>query len=156
MTDEDFLRQAVRLSQEGSDAGAGGPFGAVIVQAGAVVAAAHNRVLLDGDPTAHAEIVAIRTAARALGTHHLTGCTLYASCEPCPMCLGALLWARVERLVYANSRAQAAAIGFADQQFYDEFARPPEERALPTHHLALPEAAAVFDRWAAREGRRLY
>ena len=136
--------------------GLGGPFGAVVARDGEIVAEGSNRVLSATDPTAHAEIVAIREAARAQGDFDLSGCTLYASCEPCPMCLGAILWARIDRVVYANTRSDAAEIGFDDEVFYREMAAPRERRSLRCDHLPSAEAREVFAEWESTEDRPKY
>ncbi len=142
------LAHAVRLSREHMDGGQGGPFGAVIVDAsGNVVAEGWNRVTSANDPTAHAEVTAIRRACEALGRFDLAGHTIYSSCEPCPMCLSAIYWARLDRLVFANTREQAADIGFDDAFLYDELPKPLSERRLPSEHLPDTEAEAVFDAW---------
>ena len=156
--DEDarFLAQAVALSRSRMEAGLGGPFGAVIVRDGAVLAEGWNAVTSAKDPTAHAEVTAIRRACAALGDFSLAGATIYSSCEPCPMCLSAIYWARLDRLVYANTRHQAAAIGFDDAFLYDEVPKAPLERSLPTRHLATPEAEATFAAWAAKPDKVSY
>jgi tRNA(Arg) A34 adenosine deaminase TadA len=129
------------------EAGAGGPFGAVIVKDGRIIAEGWNQVTSANDPTAHAEIMAIRNACAALGTFQLPGCSIYASCEPCPMCLGAIYWARLERIYYANTRAEAARIGFDDALIYNEIALPPEARRIPATRLLAEEAMAAFRAW---------
>ena len=154
--DRQWLGRAIALSLAQVRAGRGGPFGAVIVQDGRVVAEGGNEVTATHDPTAHAEVVAIRRACRVLGSHSLAGATLYASCEPCPMCLAAIYWARLDRLVFANSREAAAAIGFDDALIYAEIPRPIGERRLATLHLPLPEAAAAFAAWAAAPDKIAY
>ncbi len=154
--DEHFLRRAVDLSVAGSSSGDGGPFGAVVVVDGEVVGEGWNEVLLTRDPTAHAEVVAIRRACQRLATFDLDGATMYASCEPCPMCWAATLWARCGRIVYANTRDQAAAIGFDDELFYEQMAVPLADRAVPMAHVPLPEAAAAFSAWAADPTRVTY
>jgi tRNA(Arg) A34 adenosine deaminase TadA len=141
------MRRAIELSRIHMHDGAGGPFGAVVVKDGRIVGEGWNQVTSANDPTAHAEIVAIREAARHLGTFSLDGCEIYSSCEPCPMCLGAILWGRFERLYYANSREEAAAIGFDDAVFYDEVAAVPAERTLPSTRLLEGEALSVFRAW---------
>ncbi len=149
--DLEFLEHAARLSLEGCENRAGGPFGAVIVKDGAVIAEGWNQVTSGNDPTAHAEIVAIRNACAALETFDLSGATIYSSCEPCPMCLGAVYWARLDRLIYANTRDQAAAIGFDDAVIYDEIPKPPSGRTLPTLQVdnqTAQEAFALWDRMA--------
>lgn len=157
MTDDRaFLEEAVRLSRCALRTGRGGPFGAVIVQDEAVIARGANRVTIANDPTAHAEVVAIRRACRVLGRFELSDCVLYSSCEPCPMCLAAALWARLSRIVHASTRADAAFAGFDDQAFYRELALPPARRRLRMKHLALPEARAVFEDWRRLPGRIRY
>jgi guanine deaminase len=153
---ERFMRCAIRLSREKMQAGAGGPFGAVIVKDGVVIGEGWNCVTSTNDPTAHAEIVAIREACRALGSFALHGCTLYTSCEPCPMCLAAAYWARIERLFYANARADAASIGFDDAFLYDQVALPLDRQAIPADRLLAPEARLVFDEWAAKPDKVPY
>jgi tRNA(Arg) A34 adenosine deaminase TadA len=144
---EDFLREAIRLSQHAVEMGAGGPFGALIVRQGAIVSRGWNRVTSTSDPTAHAEIVAIREACRSLATFSLAGCEIYSSCEPCPMCLGAIHWARLERLWYAASRQDAAAAGFDDRQMYEQFTLPPDQRRLPIQQALRAEAQVAFQAW---------
>lgn len=151
-----FMLHAVRLSGERMREGHGGPFGAVIVRDGAVVAEGWNCVTSDNDPTAHAEVTAIRRACKALGTFSLQGCAIYSSCEPCPMCLAAIHWARLDALYFANSRQDAAAIGFDDELLYAEVSKPFEERAIPTIQMRLPEAAAVFAEWEAKADKIHY
>ena len=148
MSDETHLRRAIELSLANADSADGGPFGAVVVRDGVIVGEGVNRVTADHDPTAHAEMVAIRQACARLGTHDLSGAVVYTSCEPCPMCLTAILWARIDRMVYANTRADAAAIGFDDAWFYEQVALPIDGRALPARRLLGEEARAVFQRWA--------
>lgn len=153
--DRDFLLRAIALA-EAQVGGGGGPFGAVIVKDGLVIGEGANGVTTGNDPTAHAEVVAIRQACAALGTFSLAGATLYSSCEPCPMCLGAIYWARLDRLVFANTRAEAAAIGFDDALIYDEIPKPIDARLLPTVHLELPEAARAFEAWAGKVDKVAY
>lgn len=150
-----FMRRAIALSCHGVAKG-GGPFGAVVVKDGAVVGEGRNAVVPDRDPTAHAEIVAIRAACATLGTHDLTGAVIYTSCEPCPMCLGAVWWARIAEVVYGNGRADAAAIGFDDAAIYEEVARPITERALPLRRLLAEEAIEAFRQWQANPDRVAY
>ncbi|WP_303784830.1 nucleoside deaminase [Azovibrio restrictus] len=154
--DERFLRRTLELALLNVERGEGGPFGALITRDGEIIAEAWNRVVADKDPTAHAEILAIRAACRKLGHFHLSGCTLYASSEPCPMCLAAAYWARVDRIVYANDREAAAAIGFSDAALYDELQCPPGRRQVPTLHLPLPEARVPLETWLARQDRTRY
>lgn len=144
---EEFLRKAVRLSEENVRDGAGGPFGAVVVRGGHVIAQGANRVTTDLDPTAHAEVQAIRAACRELGTFQLDGCALYTSCEPCPMCLAAIYWARLDGVFYAGTRLEAAEAGFDDEWLYQEVARPLTERALPMHRHLAAEAREAFRLW---------
>jgi tRNA(Arg) A34 adenosine deaminase TadA len=155
-TDSGFLREAFRLAREGMADGRGGPFGAVVVKDGAVVARGSNRVVRDGDPTAHAEVVAIREACRALGTHVLCGCVLYSSCEPCPMCLAAIHWSRIGRVVYASTRADASAAGFDDALIYEQIELPPGERRLPMEQRLRDEGAGVFADWLKISDRVAY
>jgi len=154
--DAHFLTQAVALAQRNVVTGEGGPFGAVITRNGKVISEGWNRVVASHDPTAHAEIMAIRAASAALGKHHLTGCVLYASSEPCPMCLSAAYWAHIERIVFANSRQEAAAIGFSDQDLYSEINLPLEERKIPIRHLSLSDALQPMKDWFANPKRSTY
>ncbi len=155
--DEAFLREAIALARAGMERGDGGPFGCVIVKDGAVIGRGNNRVTSSHDPTAHAEVVAIREACAALGSFQLTGCVLYTSCEPCPMCLGAIYWARPERIVFAATRTDAADAGFDDQLIYDELPLAPEQRRIPTVPAVLrDEARAVFAAWKEKEDRVRY
>ncbi len=154
--DRVFLLRAVHLSRARMEAGFGGPFGAVVVRDGEVIADGWNEVTSANDPTAHAEVVAIRRACAVLEGFSLSGATIYASCEPCPMCLAAIYWARLDRLVYANTRDQAAAVGFDDAFIYDEVPKPPLSRALPTRHLPLDEAEAAFRAWADKPDKAGY
>lgn len=151
-----FMRRAIALSRERMQAGEGGPFGAVVVKDGAIVGEGWNQVLGTNDPTAHAEIVAIRAACTRLGTFDLQGCDVYTTCEPCPMCLAAILWARIGRMYYANTRDDAAAIGFDDESFYREVALPLHGRALPAERLLAEEARAVFTEWLGKPDRVSY
>ena len=152
----EFMRYAVRLSAERMRGGAGGPFGAVIVCDGEVIAEGWNCVTSANDPTGHAEVTAIRRACQAVGDFALEGATLYTSCEPCPMCLASAYWARVSRIVYANTRDDAAAIGFDDSLIYDEIPKPVSERLIPMDHLPSLEAKAVFDAWADKPDKIAY
>jgi len=145
---EQFMREAIALSIENVRAGRGGPFGTVIAKDGNVIARAANCVTGQNDPTAHAEVVAIRAACQALGSFQLDGCELFTSCEPCPMCLGAIYWARLDRFFYGNSRADAAKIEFDDSFIYDEIGKQPEGRTIPGTPLLSREAAEGFAEWA--------
>ena len=146
--DDQFLARAIELARQGSECGEGGPFGAVIVRDGKIIAEGWNRVVASHDPTAHAEIGAIRSACVGLANFHLHGCTLYASSEPCPMCLSAAYWARIERIVFANSRAEAAAIGFCDDELYCELGRHFSARSIVMEHHPLPGSLLPLQRWA--------
>ncbi len=154
--DERHLARAVALSRERMEAGLGGPFGAVIVRDGRVLAEGWNEVTSANDPTAHAEVTAIRRACTAAGDFSLAGATLYTSCEPCPMCLASAYWARISRIVYANTRDDAAAIGFDDAFIYDEIPKTPAERALPMVHAPREDAAAAFAAWMAKADKIAY
>jgi tRNA(Arg) A34 adenosine deaminase TadA len=154
--DHRHLARAVALSREHMEKGAGGPFGAVIVRGEDVLADGWNQVTSTNDPTAHAEVVAIRRACRAVGAFTLEGGTLYASCEPCPMCLAAAYWSRLSRIVYANTRDDAMAVGFDDSIFYDEVVKPPAARSTPTLHIPSAAAKAVFADWFNKADRVAY
>ncbi len=158
LTDEDrrHLAHAVRLSRRHMEANDGGPFGAVVVSGGRVLAEGWNQVTTANDPTAHAEVVAIRRACQAMGTFSLAGATLYTSCEPCPMCLSSAYWARIARIVYANTRDEAAAIGFDDAFIYDEVPKDPGDRQLPMVHAPTEDAAAVFADWMRKADKVEY
>jgi guanine deaminase len=151
MTDSisEFMQEAIRLSLANVEEGKGGPFGAVVVKDGKIIARGCNCVTAHNDPTAHAEVVAIREACKVLGTFQLTGCEIYASCEPCPMCLAAIYWARPDKLYYANSKEDAAAINFDDKFIYEEIAKPVSERKLFTQQFGREEALIAFEKWAA-------
>ncbi len=155
-TQRRLMRHAAHLSQQKMEAGAGGPFGALIAREGEIVAEGWNKVTSSHDPTAHAEIVAIRNACAALGTFSLAGCEIYTSCEPCPMCLSAIYWARLDRIWYANTRDEAAAIGFDDEFLYREVALPMDQRSLPILHLRDDQATAAFQAWMAKADRVPY
>ena len=148
----EFMLEAARLAKEGVLARRGGPFGAVVVRQGTIVGRGCNRVLETADPTAHAEIEAIRDACHALGSHHLPGCVLFTTCEPCPMCLAAAHWARLDRIEYALTRADAARIGFQDEDLYAAMAEP----RLPVEHVASPAAAEAFRLWEELPDRETY
>ena len=140
------MREAIRLASANVENG-GGPFGAVIARGGEIIATGVNRVTANCDPTAHAEVSAIRAAAQKLGTFNLSGCEIYSSCEPCPMCLGAIYWARLDRLFYGNTKADAARIGFDDAFIYKELALPLSERTLRAEQILGKEAIATFEAW---------
>jgi tRNA(Arg) A34 adenosine deaminase TadA len=154
--DAAFLREAIWLAREKMEAGLGGPFGALVVRDGTVLARGWNQVTSARDPTAHAEITAIRAACQVLGHFELRGCIIYTSCEPCPMCLGAIYWARPERVVYASTRHDAAAIGFDDEFIYREVPLPPAARTLAFVHLPSEEARAVFRAWQEKPDKVRY
>jgi guanine deaminase len=145
-----FLQRAVDLSIKGSTEGKGYPFGAVVVRNGKIVGEGHNQVIAGNDPTAHAEIVAIRNASQNLGTYELADCELYTSCEPCPMCLGAIYWAKIPKVYFANTRHDAADIGFDDALIYEEIPKPLEERKVEMVHLSKEEAMKAFELWRER------
>ncbi len=155
MDDIAFMRQAIELSRQGVTSG-GGPFGAVVVRDGRIIGQGMNRVVPDADPTAHAEVVAIRMACEEIGSHVLEDATIYTSCEPCPMCLGAIWWARISEVVYGNSRKDAATIGFDDAAIYNEVALPLDQRRLPLRRLGADEALQVFDLWLKKPDRVPY
>ncbi len=146
MSAEKFLLQAVELSRKSVEKG-GGPFGAVIVRNGRVVATGSNSVTLCNDPTAHAEVTAIRNACQSLNDFKLEGCEIYSSCEPCPMCLAAIYWAGIGRIYYANTREQAARIGFDDSLIYDQIPLDPAQRDIPSERIPLEKAEKVFKQW---------
>jgi guanine deaminase len=149
------MRRAIAVAMDNLRCG-GGPFGAVVVKDGKVVAEGANRVTVDHDPSAHAEVVAIRRACRALGNFQLAGCDLYTSCEPCPMCLGAIYWARPTRVFYGGTAGDAAAAGFDDAFIYEELKRPHETRRIPMTGILRDEALAVFWAWKQLENKTQY
>lgn len=149
------MREAIRLASANVENG-GGPFGAVIARGGEIIATGVNRVTANCDPTAHAEVSAIRAAAQKLGTFNLSGCEIYSSCEPCPMCLGAIYWARLDRLFYGNTKADAARIGFDDAFIYKELALPLPERTLRAEQLLGKEAIATFEAWEQKTDKTPY
>ncbi len=153
---EAFLREAIRLSKEKMEAGEGGPFGAVIVKDGEIVGRGWNRVTSANDPTAHAEIMAIRKACAALETYSLAGCEIYASCEPCPMCLSAIYWARLDILFFAASRTDAAQAGFDDALLYEEVSKKREARILKSEQHLQSEAQDAFKNWKAKADKTEY
>ena len=153
---EQFMQRAIALAVQNVQSGRGGPFAALVVKDGKVVAEGANQVTSTNDPTAHAEIVAIRAACRALGDFQLVGCDLYTTCEPCPMCLGAIYWARPARIFYAASAADAASAGFDDAFIYEEIRRPLDARSLPCVQLLAAEGLAPFQAWAAFSAKKPY
>lgn len=150
-----FLQQAVDVARDNVSRG-GGPFGALIVRQGQVIATGANRVTANRDPTAHAEVMAIRNACESLQDFQLTDCVLYTSCEPCPMCLGAIYWARLQAVYFACNRFDAAGAGFDDSFIYDEIPRSPAERGIPMYYLPLDAAGSPFQSWNQLEGRQCY
>lgn len=147
ISEEKFLERAIELSKQAMQSGKGGPFGCVIVKDGKIIGEGCNQVTTTNDPTAHAEVVAIRNACKTLGNFQLTDCDVYASCEPCPMCLGAIYWARPRRVIYANTKEDAAAINFDDRFIYNEIEKPDGERAIPFIHHPNQKAIDVFKEW---------
>lgn len=150
-----FLQRAIHLSRQGMEQN-GGPFGCVIVKDGEIVGEGYNQVTANNDPTAHAEVVAIRNACKQLKSFQLSGCDIYTSCEPCPMCLGAIYWARPARVIYANTKQDAAAINFDDQFIYDEIEKNNADRSIEFLHEPSPEALAVFMAWKDMDNKKLY
>ncbi|TFV94660.1 nucleoside deaminase [Algoriphagus kandeliae] len=151
-----FMREAIRLAKEGMKAGNGGPFGCVIVKDGKIVGQGSNMVLKTNDPTAHAEVVAIREACKTLNNFQLEGCEVYASCEPCPMCLGAIFWARPERVFYAGTKEDAADAGFDDDFIYQEIELNPADRKIPMISMLREEVLEAFEIWKKMDNKTLY
>jgi tRNA(Arg) A34 adenosine deaminase TadA len=152
---EKMMRKAIALSKKSVSIG-GGPFGAVIVKDGKIIASGHNVVTLKNDPTAHAEIFAIRKAAHKLGTFSLAGCEIYTSCEPCPMCLSAIYWARIEKIYYANTKKDAAKVDFDDSFIYEQIALPYEKRSIPIVQMLRNEAIETFRIWENKRDKTEY
>ncbi|MEW4058115.1 nucleoside deaminase [Bacillus siamensis] len=150
-----FLKRAVTLGVESVDEG-GGPFGCVIVKNGVIVAEGQNNVTSSNDPTAHAEVTAIRNACRTLQTYQLDDCVIYTSCEPCPMCLGAIYWARPKAVYYASSHSDASDAGFDDTFIYDEIKKQLTERSIPFYHLSFSDHTAPFDAWKTSARKKVY
>ncbi|MBR3916969.1 MAG: nucleoside deaminase [Bacteroidaceae bacterium] len=155
MKNEDFMRLAIELAVDNVKNG-GGPFGAVIARNGEVVSTGVNRVIPNNDPTAHAEVMAIRAACTKLGTFDLDGCVIYTSCEPCPMCLGAIYWAHIEKIYYGANQHDAAAVDFDDSFIYKELALPPRERKTPVENILHNEALVPFDLWREKDDKVAY
>jgi len=153
--DKQFMREAIRLANQSVERG-GGPFGAVIVKDGEIIAGSSNSVTIDNDPTAHAEVNTIREACRKLRTFDLSGCTIYTSCEPCPMCLGAIYWARIGKIFYGNTRKDARDIQFADDFIYEELERPMDKRTVPIVPLLRDEALHTFRLWTEKTDKTEY
>lgn len=156
MGKEEFMREAIRLSIENVESGNGGPFGAVIVKNGKIIARGVNIVTTNNDPTAHAEVTAIRNACKELETFQLDGCEIYTSCEPCPMCLGAIYWARPDRMYFANTKKDAANINFDDNFIYEELELPFGQRKLQTEQMLRDEALVAFQKWSESNNKIEY
>lgn len=154
--DQEFMQRAIELAREGVANNQGGPFGAVVVKDGKIIGESCNVVTSTNDPTAHAEVSAIRKACQKLGSFQLEGCVIYTSCEPCPMCLGAIYWARPDKVYYGCHREDAAAIGFDDQFIYDELDQPIEKRAIPLLPLLRDQALVAFEDWRLKEDKKAY
>lgn len=154
--DKKFMLKAIALSKKGMDSNAGGPFGAVVVKDGKIIGKGYNKVTSTNDPTAHAEIIAIRNATKKLNNYQLEGCTIYTSCEPCPMCLGAIYWARPTRLVYACSKKDAAEIDFDDAFIYNEIELEESKRSIHTIQLLREEGLQIFDEWKHKKDKTEY
>jgi len=155
MTNRELMQRAIDLSKESVRNG-GGPFGAVIARNGEIIAEGSNCVTIDCDPTAHAEVTTIRRATKKLGTFDLSGCEIFTSCEPCPMCLGAIYWAHLDKIYYANNRKDAAEIGFDDDFIYEELSLKPSERQKPSEILMREEALEAFRMWQEKEDKTEY
>jgi guanine deaminase len=153
---EKFMRRAIELARTGVDENRGGPFGCVVVKDGEIVGEGFNQVTSTNDPTAHAEVVAVREACRRLNSYQLDGCSVYTSCEPCPMCLGAIYWARPSQIFVAATREDAAAAGFDDELFYDEVEKPNDQRQLKMETLLREESQAVFRHWIEKPDKVEY
>ena len=153
---EQFLSEAIRLATENVKSGKGGPFGAVIVKDGKIISRGVNQVTSNNDPTAHAEVIAIRDACKNLGSFQLDGCEIYASCEPCPMCLGAIYWARPDKLYFAGTKKDAADIGFDDSFIYEEIDIPYDKRNISTVHIIHPDTLLPFNEWKNKEDKIEY
>lgn len=152
----DFMQQAIELASKNATSQGGGPFGAVVVKDGKIISSSGNSVTPDKDPTAHAEVNAIRIACKELDTFDLSGCTLYTSCEPCPMCLSAAYWAKIDKIYYAADRHDAAKAGFSDAFIYDQFALPLEERAIPIKRVLEDKGLDPFNLWIDNENKTPY
>lgn len=153
--DKQFIERAIDIATQSVQSG-GGPFGAVIVKNGAIIAESSNSVTRDLDPSAHAEVNAIRAACKKLGTYNLQGCEIYASCEPCPMCLGAIYWARLSKLYFAATRKSAKDAGFDDDFIYQEFAKSIDQREIPTEHISTSSALNPFEKWKQTTDKKEY
>jgi tRNA(Arg) A34 adenosine deaminase TadA len=156
MTPETFMREAIKLADDGMRSGRGGPFGCVIVRKGEIISRGNNRVTSTNDPTAHAEVTAIREACTALKTFQLDDCALYTSCEPCPMCLSAIYWARIPQVFYGNTRGDAAAIGFDDDFIYQQIPLAPDQRTVAMKPFLRDESLVSFQEWAKKSDKMRY
>lgn len=156
MTHEKFMREAIRLSDEAIETNCGGPFGAVIVKENKIIGRGFNQVLKTNDPTAHAEINAIRQASQCIDSYDLSGCVTYTNCEPCPMCLSAIMWARVDKIYYALTCRDATDIGFDDAYFFEQMTLHPDNRDIPSSHLLRDEGMVVFEKWVKSSDKKLY
>ncbi|CAN5270346.1 guanine deaminase [soil metagenome] len=153
---KEFMQRAIEIAKEGMVNNEGGPFGCVVVKNGSIIAEGNNKVSSANDPTAHAEIVAIRKACKHLDSFQLDGCDIYTSCEPCPMCLGAIYWARPDHIYYAATRHDAANVGFDDSFIYDEISVPDNERSIPTQTIGREDALKLFEHWKRKEDKTVY
>lgn len=154
--DEYFIREAIKQAHSGIANNEGGPFGAIVVKNGEIVGRGNNKVTSTNDPTAHAEMVAIRDACKNLNSFQLDDCIIYSSCEPCPMCLGAIYWARPKKLVFASSREDASDAGFDDSLIYNEIALPKDKRLIETQQILQNEGVVVFDKWKLTDDKTKY
>lgn len=150
------MHRAIQLAEKGMKNGSGGPFGAVVVKDGEIIGEGYNSVISSSDPTAHAEVLAIREACRKLNSFQLEGCAIYTSCEPCPMCMGAIYWARLQKVFYASTREDAAEIQFDDQFIYEEFEKPKKKRQIDFQNLMREEALPLFKKWKETPDKTLY
>ncbi|MEP6952333.1 MAG: nucleoside deaminase [Ginsengibacter sp.] len=154
--EEKFMMEAIALSHQGIENNEGGPFGCLVVKNNIIIGRGNNKVTLTNDPTAHAEIIAIRDACKNINSFQLDGCEIYTSCEPCPMCLGAIYWARPAVVYYANTRDDAAAIGFDDAMIYKEMKIDPEHRTIPAINVCRQDALKIFEHWSNKQNTTLY
>jgi tRNA(Arg) A34 adenosine deaminase TadA len=154
--DKYFMQAAINLAEKGVESNSGGPFGAVVVKDDKIIAEGFNSVTSENDPTAHAEIIAIRNACKKLNSFQLTDCTIYTSCEPCPMCLGAIYWARPKKVFFAGNRNDAAKFGFDDQFIYDELGKEMDDRKIEFENISRNRAIPVFEKWAAKSDKTKY
>ncbi|MBN1473380.1 MAG: nucleoside deaminase [Syntrophaceae bacterium] len=155
-SDKQFMQMAIELALDGMRKNEGGPFGAIVVKDKTIIGKGNNRVLYKNDPTAHAEIEAIREACQNINSFHLEGCTLYTLCEPCPMCMAAVYWAKISKVVFGCTRKDAAKIGFADDSIYKELNMPPSERSIPMESMLRDDSLRVFDEWIKKHDKINY